>query len=737
MLLFLVGKCDRMIKRKEVRYMNARTMKKQLSLVKPFLKNMSLKTIRKAQDFIGELMESRYRDRVMQKKHSFDEFEASWVIPKDVRREGVILYLHGGGYTCGGMDYAMGFGSTLAATLGTHVLCCAYRLAPENPFPAALDDCVEAYKYILSKGYSSSRITLCGESAGGGLCYSLCMRLKEENIPLPCGIIAMSPWVDMTASGTSYVENREKDPSMTEEMLSFFADAYTKDRKNPYVSPVFGDLSGMPESLIFVGEDEIMLSDSQLLHEKLQKEGSKSRLVVTKERWHAYLLYGLYEDRGDMQLINRFLNRVMSKENKLRWLRLDNAAKIYPAARRQHWSNVFRLSCTLKEEVDREVLRSALDVTARRFPSIAVRLRRGVFWYYLEQLWEAPAIMDESSYPLTGMSKEETRRCAFRVLHYKNRIAVEMFHSLTDGNGALVFLKSLVAEYIHQKYGTAIPAKNGVLARLDEPSEAELEDSFAKYAGPISASRQERTAWHLSGTMEKGGFLNVTCLRMPVKEVLAKSKEYGVSLTNFLCAVMMMALQEMQNEKEPVVKRRKPVKVLIPVNLRNLFESSSLRNFALYTTPEILPALGDYSFEEICAVIKSCMGAEITKKQMSMKIATNVKSEQMPIVRIMPLFIKNFVMKAIFDTVGECKSCLSLSNLGAVKLPEEMIPYIDRMDFVLGVQATAPYNCGVLSFGDTLYVNFIRNIEESELEYRFARILHSMGIHVLAESNQR
>lgn len=717
--------------------MNAKTMKKQLSLVKPFLKNMSLKATRRAQDFIGELMESKYRDKVIQKKHSFDEFEASWVIPKDVRREGVILYLHGGGYTCGGMDYAMGFGSTLAATLGTHVLCCAYRLAPENPFPAALDDCVKAYKYILSKGYSPSRITLCGESAGGGLCYSLCLRLKEEGISLPCGIIALSPWVDMTASGPSYVDNREKDPSMTEEMLSFFADSYTDDRENPLVSPVFADLSGMPESLIFVGEDEIMLSDSQMLHEKLQRCASKSRLVVTKDRWHAYLLYGLYEDRGDMQMINRFLNRVMSKENKLRWLRLDNAAKIYPAARRQHWSNVFRLSCTLKEEVDREVLRSALDVTARRFPSIAVRLRRGVFWYYLEQLSEAPEIMDEFSYPLTRMSKEETRRCAFRVLHYKNRIAVEMFHSLTDGNGALIFLKSLVAEYIQQKYGAAIPAKNGVLARLDEPSEAELEDSFSKYAGAVSASRQERTAWHLSGTPEKDGFLNVTCLRMPVKEVLAKSKEYGVSLTNFLCAVMMMALQEMQNEKEPVVKRRKPVKVLIPVNLRNLFESSSLRNFALYTTPEILPALGDYSFEEILSVIKSCMGAEINQKQMSMKIATNVKSEQMAIVRIMPLFIKNFVMKAIFDAVGECKSCLSLSNLGAVKLPEEMIPYIERMDFVLGVQATAPYNCGVLSFGDTLYVNFIRNIEESELEARFAGILHSMGIHVTAESNQR
>jgi len=717
--------------------LNAKTMKKQLALVKPFVKNLSLKTIRKAQNFIGEQMESKYRSQVVQKKHTFEDFEASWVIPKDVRREGVILYLHGGGFTCGGLEYALGFGSMLAATNGTRVLCAAYRLAPEAPFPAALEDSVTAYKYILSKGYGPEHITLCGESAGGGLCYSLCLRLREEGLPLPCGIIALSPWVDMTASGDSYRENREKDPSMTEEMLSFFADSYTKDRKDPLVSPVFADLYGMPPSLIFAGEDEIMLSDSKKLNECLQRAGSKSRLIVTRDRWHAYLLYGLSEDKGDLQLINRFLNRVMAKENKLRWLKLDNAAKIYPAARRQHWSNVFRLSCTLREEVDREVLRSALDVTARRFPSIAVRLRRGMFWYYLEQLSEAPAIMDESSYPLTRMSKEETRRCAVRVIHYKNRIAVEIFHSLTDGNGALVFLKSLVAEYIQQKYGENIPAENGVLGRLEEPSEAELEDSFTKYAGNVAASRSERTAWHMTGTPENDGFLDVTCLSMPVKDVIAKSKEYGVSVTNFLCAVMMMALQDMQNKKEPRQKHRKPVKVLIPVNLRNLFESRSLRNFAMYTTPEILPALGDYSFEEICAVIKNCMGAEITPKQMSMKIATNVRSEQIPIVRVMPLFVKNFVMKAIFDSVGECKSCLTLSNLGAVKLPDEMVPYIERMDFILGVQATAPYNCGVLSFGDTLYVNFIRNIKESELEYRFSRIIQSMGIKVRAESNQQ
>ena len=717
--------------------LTAKTMKKQLAILKPLVSGISLRTIRKGQNRIGELMESRYRNLVITRQHPFKQFSGAWIMPKDERREGVILYLHGGGYTCGGLEYAMGFGSMLAVQSGTRVFCAAYRLAPEHRFPAAVEDALEAYQYLLSKGYKASHITLCGESAGGGLCYTLCLKLKEAGLPFPCGVIAISPWTDLTASGPSYELNRDADPSMTLELLSYFADSYTDDRRDPMASPLFGDLTGLPPSLIFVGGDEIMLSDAQLLHNRLQESGASSRLVVTQDRWHGYLLYGLSEDQKDFDTINAFLNRVMSQEDKLRWMPLDNAAKIYPAARSQNWSSVFRLSATLKEPVDTQVLQTALDVTIRRFPSIAVRLRRGVFWYYLQQVSSVPQIREENSYPLTRMTNAEIRKCAFRVIVYNRRIAVEFFHSLTDGTGALVFLKSLVAEYLQQKHGIRIPAGQGVLGRLEEPSEAELEDSFQKYAGPIAASRKENTAWHLSGTPEIAGFLNLTCFQIPVAAALEKAHAYGVSLTTFLGAAMMMALQELQKAQVPNPRQRKPIKVQLPVNLRNLFPSKTLRNFALYTTPEILPRLGEYSFEEICRVIRSYISMEVTPKQMSMKIAANVNSERIMAVRVMPLFIKNLIMRAVFYAVGEKKSCLSLSNLGAVTLPEIMMPYVERMDFILGVQATAPYNCGVLSFGDTLYINFIRNIEESELEYHFHRVLQSFGLPVQVQSNQQ
>ena len=715
----------------------AKLVRAQLNFFKPFVANCSLEVTRKGQDKLGELMEAIHRRDVIVRDHDFGPFQGAWIIPKDERRQGVILYLHGGGYTCGNLDYAKGFAATLSDECGVRVFCAAYRLAPEERFPAALDDAVVAYQYLLSKGYPARQILLCGESAGGGLIYALCLKLKALRLPLPCGLIGISPWTDLTGSGESYITNRDIDPSMTPELLQFYAGCYTDDPRNPLCSPLFGDLTGLPPSLLFVGGDEVMLDDTRMLHQKLLECGCKSQLIVAPERWHAYVLYYLNENMSDFDTINEFLTRVLCPAKKLRWMRLDNAAKIYPAAKRRGWTNYFRLSATLKEPVDVQVLRTALDVTVRRFPSIAVRLRRGVFWYYLEEIEKAPPIEEDKSYPLVHVPFDDVRKCAFRVLVYRSRIAVEFFHAVTDGTGGLIFLKTLVAEYLCQKYGISIPAEDGVLGRLEDPDPEELEDSFLRYAGDITASRSEQTAYHLSGTPEPDGFLNLTTLMLPVAAVKEKSRALGVSVTEFIAAVMMKAICDLQAEQVPRRMRRKPVKVLLPVNLRGLFPSRTLRNFASYVTPEIDPRLGGYSLQEICRIVHYRMGLENDPRMMAAKIATNVASERSPVLRVMPLFIKNLAMKAVFDLVGECKSCLCLSNLGAVRLPQAMAPYVARMDFIIGVQAKAPHNCGVVSWDGTMYVNMIRNIQEPELESHFYRVLHSLGLPVRVESNQR
>lgn len=718
--------------------LHAKRVRAQLNLFKPVMTSCSLEASRKGQDKLGELMTALHRSEIMTKNHDFQHFQGAWIMPQDQRRGGVVLYLHGGGYTCGSLEYAKGFSSVLAAECGVRVFCAAYRLAPEHRYPAAVEDALEAYQYLLKKGYAGHQILLCGESAGGGLIYALCLKLKELGLPLPCGLIGISPWTDLTGSGKSYEENREVDPSMSPELLQFYAKCYTDDPADPLCSPLFGDLTGFPPSLLFVGGDEVMLDDTRMLHEKLVKSGCRSKLIVAPERWHAYVLYCLSENMPqDFETINRFMDKVLSPARSLRWMKLDNAAKIYPAAKRRNWNNFFRISATLTEPVDVAVLRSALDVTARRFPSIAVRLRRGMFWYYLEQIPHSPAIQEEKSCPLAHAPFHEVRQCAFRVLVYHNRFAVEFFHALTDGTGGLTFFKTLLAEYLSQKYGLTIPAGDGVLGRLEEPDAEELEDSFLRYAGNVKASRKEATAWHLTGTPEKDGFKDLVTLMIPAPALKKCAKAHGVTVTELLCAAMMQAICQLQAEKVPQRSRRKPVKVLLPVNLRNLFPSKTLRNFASYITPEVDPRMGDYTFDEICAAVHHRMGLENNPQTMRAKFAANVASEQSPLLRVMPLFIKNLAMKAVFDTVGECKSCLCLSNLGVVRLPEVMAPYVARMDFIIGVQAKAPHNCGVLTWNDTVYINCIRSIREPELELHFYRVLHQLGLPVKVESNQR
>ncbi len=710
-------------------------VRKQLERMQHFLTAQSLEIMRKGQDRVGAILARTKRKNVDIADIPHPRLSLALAVPHDERRGGIIFYIHGGGYTCGSLDYAKGFASVLAAECGVKVLCLAYRLAPEHPYPAALEDTLDAYRYLLSSGYLPERITLCGESAGGGLCYALCCKLKELRLPLPSGIIAVSPWTDLTISGESIITNKEHDPSLSFETIESYVKCYTTDPLDPYVSPLFADLKGLPPSLIFVGGDEILLDDSRRLHDALEKSGCSSRLIVAERMWHGYVLYCLKERHQDFRTIESFLEQTATAPRKLRWMRLDNAAKIFPAARRRYWNNFFRLSATMSEEVDRAVLRSAMDVTMRRFPSIAVHLGRGFFWYYLEEISSAPEISEEQPWPLAHTPFDDLNKCALRVIVYHKRIAVEFYHALTDGTGGMIFLKSLLAEYVEQKYGVRVPCECGVLDRHEEPRPEELEDSFSKYAGKVSLKRNASTVYKISCTPEPVGVRHLTTFILDVNKVLAFSKSKGISLTVCLASCMLLALQALQNEQIPDKKKQRPIRVVVPVNLRKVFPSETLRNFAHVVMPEIDPRMGDFSFDETASAVHHQLGLLTTQKNLQAMFTPNVNAERNPVLRVMPLFVKNIAMKLIYDTVGERTNCLNVSNMGAVELPEVMRQYVDRFDVILGVQATKPHNCGVVSYNGKLYVNFIRNTVEPSLESRFFDVLKQLGLNATVESN--
>jgi hypothetical protein len=423
--------------------------------------------------------------------------------------------------------------------------------------------------------------------------------------------------------------------------------------------------------------------------------------------------------------------------NNPRWMRLDNAAKIYPAVKKRNWSSLFRLSATLTEPLDVEILKKALSRMVRRFPSFHVHIRRGLFWYFFEGRDGYPEPLPDSCCPCEPLRPEENDGFAFRVRYFENRIAVEFFHALTDGTGGLCFLKTLLAEYLTIKYGVAIPRDSTILD-CDAPVDpAELEDSFLKYEGGASRGRGEKNSYLVRGTREPDGFVHLTCGAIPVEVVSRMAKEKGVTVTQYLVAVLIMAIDAIQCREVRLQMRRKPVKVSVPINLRRFFPSTTFRNFSSYVNPGIEPHMGEHTFDEVLKAVYHAMGFEITEKNLRAKFTANVRTEKHPLLRVTPLFIKTPLLKLAFKLLGDRKSSCTFTNLGQVTLPEAMKKYVTRMELILGPLSRNPVGCAVMAYEGTIYLNFTRVIREPKVEREFFTRLVDLGIPVTIESNQR
>ena len=425
----------------------------------------------------------------------------------------------------------------------------------------------------------------------------------------------------------------------------------------------------------------------------------------------------------------------MAGERSKVWMPLDNAALIFPAIRRRNWNNVFRQSITLKEDIDPAILQQAVDQLMPRFPSFYLRLRQGVFWYYLEEVDAPPRVQEDYAYPLTFMTRREMGRCCLRVLYYRNRIAVEFFHVLSDGGGAVIFLKTLAARYLTLCYGVDVPATDGVLDLGEPPAAEELEDSFQRYAADHPAFCPEAEAYRMPGKRELGRFMRLITGVIPAEALRALAHGYGCTVTVLLAAVMAECVLAMQAEQLPK-KRWKPVKITVPVDLRRLFPSRTLRNFVLTVNPGVDPRLGTYTLQELCDAFTHQLAAEITPQRMAGRIAENVEPQRNRLLKAVPVFLKTPVMRAAYHRRGERLGCLNVSNLGVQRLPAAMAPYVERMEFIIGVQYSYPNNCSVVTCNGLTLVNMIRSTESPELERRFFSRLVELGAPVTIETNQ-
>ena len=240
---------------------------------------------------------------------------AEWVsLEHGHDRRHAVLYCHGGGYTCGQLGYARILASKLALATGFDVLSFEYRLAPEHPFPAAIEDAVAMWDYLMYMGYGARDVIVAGDSAGGNLALELALKLKEQGRAQPRGLVLFSPWTDMTASGKSYRTCKTLDPMLTMEYIAAVREAYTgpdADWSRPCYSPLFADLRGLPPTLVQVGTNEILKSDSERLVENLQKAGVYAQLEVYPECWHVFQQMPIRRAAVAMESAGRFVQRII------------------------------------------------------------------------------------------------------------------------------------------------------------------------------------------------------------------------------------------------------------------------------------------------------------------------------------------------------------------------------------------------------------------------------------------
>jgi len=419
------------------------------------------------------------------------------------------------------------------------------------------------------------------------------------------------------------------------------------------------------------------------------------------------------------------------------WYRLDNAAKIFPAIISKRMTSLFRISATLKQPINLSRLQQALDDMIKRCPYFNVRLKAGMFWYFFEKNKTTPVIMADSKYPCMNYNIKQRRNHLFRVVPYYNRIAVEFSHGLTDGTGAMIFLKSLIAQYLELS-GVHSDKKEGILSIESEPDRAEIEDGFKlHYKSEIPPPPKTAKAFHLPEKLGEVGQYFITTGISPVKTVLQIARDNSCTITELLTTVLMKSYQDYFQKLPPKQQKKKgaPIVLRIPVNLRTMFPSKSMLNFFLAVNASIDPRLGEYSFDEILKNVQSTMNTGIDPKVIQQQITRNVKGELSLFAKLNPLFIKNIALKLIYKRVGDNRITCSLSNIGKVSMPTEYASEIERFDFIPPPTLLNRINSSVLSWNDKLYFSFGDLGKTRVLEKIFFRNLIKMGIPVKVETN--
>lgn len=419
----------------------------------------------------------------------------------------------------------------------------------------------------------------------------------------------------------------------------------------------------------------------------------------------------------------------LQRDNK-KWYKLDNAALMYPLVARGESISIFRVSALLRDPVDPVELQYAVNDIAARFPTICGSVKNGFFWPFIDRPTIPITVKPQTKVPGRPM-KVDSRRSQIRVNYIGNQISVEFFHSATDGTGGIIFLNSLLRRYF-QRLGYKIDCTNCFDYR-DIPSLEEIRDNFAAVTVKKNPPPCPKTvkSKKLNGTLQRGGKYVTVRGVMSASQLKSVAKQHNATVTEYLGAVQLMALNRLAavtNSPE-----NPPIRVLIPVNLRRIYDMETIRNFSSYIFYQYN---GQNDIDEVIDDIRKQTEEQMTDDYFRGMVSFNYNNGNSPLLKIVPLAVKRFVLGCIVSGRGDgMVNCSTLSNLGVVKAPKQFDDLVLRYDFMLGKPAKKTNNFAVATYNDTCVISMTSPFVERDCEMYFFRKLAEAGIDIAVESD--
>lgn len=451
----------------------------------------------------------------------------------------------------------------------------------------------------------------------------------------------------------------------------------------------------------------------------------KKRLIKDYEQ---IILYYLKHDVSIDEILNRLsLEKINSFYQYKRindWYALDHAAKSYPLAMSSKWMSIFRVSLYLQDRVIPKVLQMALDFTIKRFPYFATSIRHGFFWHYIDGIKRHFKVEKEEKVPCEYMDVAHGIHASFRVLYFKNRVSVEFFHILTDGNGALIFLEALIGEYL-RLLGEDIQNEQGFFDIQEESKIEEAENYFPKADKSTGkANFVEKKSLQIEGTrtlMQPSQIIN---FEMDCAELKAKCKERGVTVSVMILAMLFFAVKA--TVKKQKIKPDSSIHIQVPVNMRKYYPTNTLKNFSMVAGVRI-----KYSeiedFDAVLDEVSKQLKVKNTKEELDkIMTKTNILIRNLKFV---PLFLKSLVMPFIYPNV-EKSYATCFSNLGIIKVRKSLEKHIDKYDCVLGTLIINNAACSMNTFKDKTVLSINKAIKESIFEETMLKQITDLGVNV-------